>query len=631
MSIILGLVYFDGQHVDDSSMEKMLEPLVKFPHEKIKITKNKEVVFAKMLTYGTAEDVYDVLPLFLSESNILFVSLGRIDNRDELISLLSLSKQDEISDSHIMLQAYLRYGDQVQFHLKGDWCLATYHYDTKKLFITRDTMGYTSLFYYQTEKYFAFSSSIKSILNLPGQNIELNEEYFISYLTIWRFEEKIDRGSTFYKDVYYLPNGHSLGLTNHHITTQKYWPLAHVQEIRYKNPQDYIDEFLEIFQKAVQLRLRSYKPVASMLSGGLDSSSVSVIAAELLKKQGKTLSTYSHIPFYEEFLLTHPLARIRELDERPNIKAIVEHSRNIEPNYLNSSDFSPFKGMEMGLEVLDGPIHGTTNLFWMLDLFSTSAQDGFGSILTGEGGNGSISYTGLDYLLPHSMERLKNRPFQYVKSQIIKPIVFHYFKRFWFRSNPKMLKYIQSMYLNQSVLNKFVMIQDIEKNQLNFQIIHPTVYDAKIRLNQLYTPRSLLGAAIGQYFGIELRDPTCDIDVMNYFFQIPNEVFVDSNYQYRMLIKKIMRNKLPDQVLFAHKKGLQNSDLTPRVLTYEKDIFPLMNTLKNSPMANQYFNLNQLEGDLPLFHAKLDKGSAFEKQQKILKTMQFSLFLKKFD
>ncbi|CAM4251819.1 asparagine synthetase B family protein [Cytophagaceae bacterium 50C-KIRBA] len=631
MSLLLGLIYLDEKNVDDSCMEKMLEPLRKFPNENIKITQNKEAVFAKVLTYGTVEDVYDILPLFLSESNMLFVSIGRIDNRDELIPDLSLSKQDEMSDSFIMLQAYLKYGDQVQFHLKGDWSLVAYHYDTKKLFITRDTMGYTSLFYYQTEEYFAFSSSIKSILNLPGQRIGLNEEYYISYLTIWRFEEKIDTGVTFHQDVYYLPNGHSLCLTNRNKTIQKYWPLTQVNEIHYKNPQNYIDEFLEIFQVAVQRRLRSYKPVASMLSGGLDSSSVSVIAAELLKKQGQTLSTYSHIPFYKEFLLNNPLARIRELDEYSNIKAIVEHSGNIKPKYLSSSDFSPFKGMEMGLEILDGPVHGASNLYWIIDLFTSCAQDGFGTVLTGEGGNGSISYTGVDYLLPHSMERLVNQPFQYVKSQVIKPIVFNYFKRFWFRKNPELFKYIQSMYLNQSVLDSFDMIQDIEKNQFNFQIIHSTAYEAKIRLNQLYTPRSLSGAAWGQYFGIELRDPTCDIDVMNYFFKIPNDVFVDSHYQFRMLIKKMMRNKLPEQVLFANKKGLQSSDLTPRILHHEKDMFPIMDSIKNNALANQYFNTKQLMEDLPIFHAKLEKGSAFEKQQKILKTMQFAHFLKKFD
>lgn len=631
MSLLLGIVYLDEANANESCIEKMLEPLSKFPHESIKITKNKESSFAKMLTFGTAEDVHDALPLYESESDVLFVGLGRIDNRDELIKHLSLRKEEEMSDAYIMLQAYLKYGDQVQFRLKGDWCLAAYHYPSKKLYISRDTMGYTSLYFYQTNEYFAFSSSIKSILNLPGQNFRLNEENFISNLTLWRIEEKIEQGITFYQNVFYLPNGYSLSLTNFQRKLQKYWPSPKITEIHYKNPQDYIEEFLEIFQVAVQRRLRSYKPVASMLSGGLDSSSVSYIAADLLRKDGLSLTTYSHIPFYKDSLLTNPLARLRELDEHSNIKAIVEHSGNIRPNYLTSSDFSPLKGVEMGLDMLSGPLHGACNLYWILDIFESTAKDGFGSILSGEGGNGSISFGGVDYLLPHSLERLIKHPVQYVKNQVLKPIIFHNFKRFWFRKNPVLLKYLHSMYIKPDVLDCYDIVQDIEKNDLNFQKIFTTPYEAKIRFNLFYISRSILGAELGQYHGIELRDPTTDIDLMNYFFQIPNNQLIDSNYQNRMLVKKMMKNKLPDQVLFAPKKGLQSSDLTPRVLKYNNELFSLFDSFKNSRMANQILDLKKLEGDLAIFQAKLEKGSAFEKQQKILKTMQFANFLKQFD
>ncbi|MDF0693085.1 asparagine synthetase B family protein [Aquirufa ecclesiirivi] len=631
MSLLLGLVYFDQENADDSCMSKMLEPLKNMPHDKIKINKNKEAIFAKQLTYGTEEDVYDVLPLYLSEIDTLFVSQGRIDNREELIYSLALGKGDEISDSFIMLQAYLKYGDQVQLHLKGEWSLAAYQYESKKLFITRDVMGYTSLYYFQSKEFFAFSSSIKSILQLPKYSFQLNEFYFISYLSIWKFEEKLEEGLTFYKDVYYLPNGFSIFLSHQEKSLKKYWPPQNVHEIHYKNKQDYVNEIVEIFQVAVKRRLRSYKPVASMLSGGLDSSSVSYIAAELLKLEGKQLNTYSHVPHYTDWLQKHPLSSLRELNEHSNIQSIVDTSGNIKAHYLSAGDFSPIDGLEIGLDILDGPVHAACNIFWIIDLYKNCAKDGFGSILTGEGGNGSISYTGEDYLLKHSWERLLNQPYRYFKSQLVKPIVYKYLKKIWEKKDPSLKNYVQSQYINSTVLEDYDIINDLEKNGTSILKVFSSGYEAKQRLIQLYTPRSLMGAAFGQYYGIELRDPTCDIDLVNYFFRIPNEEFIDSHYQYRMLVKNMMANKLPDQVLFSNKKGLQNSDLTPRILDNESDLFKILDTIKKSSMANHYFDLKQLEGDLPIFHANFENGSTFEKQQKILKSVQFARFLKKFD
>lgn len=630
MSLLLGIIYFDDNKVEDSSIEKMLDPLKKMPHEKVKVLKHQEAAFAKVLTYGTAEDVFDVLPLNLSENNLLFVAQGRIDNREELVVNLALNPKEEISDAHVMLKAYLKYGDQVQLHLKGDWSLAAYHYDTKKIYITRDTMGYTSIYTYQTKDYFVFSSSIKSILHLSKQKIQLDEEYFISYLSIWKFEQKIAEGKTFYQDVYYIPNGHSLTLSHQKKSVEKYWPKPLVEEIYYQNKQDYVDEFQELFNQSVQRRLRSYKPVASMLSGGLDSSSVSYFAAELLKKQGKLLTTYSHVPFYKDSLQNNPLRNLRELDEQANIQAIVDASGNIQAQYLTSQDFSPFDAMEMGLDILDGPVHAACNIYWIIDLYKTCAQDGFGTLLSGEGGNGSISYAGVDYFSKPSLKRFSNHPYYYLKREVIKPFVFKYFKSHWNKKNPELKNYVQSIYLNPAILDSYGVLNDLEKSESNFQIYHNTAYEAKLRMTQLYYPRSLMGAAFGQYYGIELRDPTCDIDLMNFFFSLPNEAFINSDYQYRMLAKNMMRHKLPDQVINSSKKGLQGSDLTPRILQHEKDLFKMVDQLKEDSRVKQFVDIQKITEDLPLFHANIVRGSEFEKQQKIMKAIHFALFLQRY-
>ena len=622
MSLIFGIIQHDDT-ADDHILQKMYEPLKNFPQEKYSKVVQNNVAFGKILTYGTPEDIFDNLPVYLSEQNIVFTAQGRIDNRDELARNLNLSQTEKLSDSFFMLQAYLKYGEAVQHHLKGDWSLAVYHFNTKELFIARDTMGYTALYYYQNEHYFAFSSSIKSILALPDFKKELNEEYFVSALTLWKRDESKLDNETIFQHIFHVPNGHVFRYKNKITTTVKYWPPENVKEIHYKNKQDYADEMLEIFTHAVDVRLRSYKPVASMLSGGLDSSTVSYIAADILKKQNKPLTTFSHVPLYKTELLNDPLANKRVLDETPFIEAIAKASGNINPQYLNSENISPFQGMMECMDILDGVIHAAGNAYWLVDIYKTCAQQNFGVLLTGEGGNGSVSFTGLDYLLPHSISRFINHPYRYIKKQMAKPFVLKYLNGLTKR-DASLEKYITDGYINPDLIIKYDMLNDIKKKEFNRY--HDDIVELKNRFVDLYSARSLFGAGFGHYYGVELRDPCTDIDVMNYFLTLPNEVFFDNEFNNRNLVKQMMQNKLPNKILFEVKKGLQSSDIVYRTKSSQKQILSEINDLSKSILVNSYINIKKLESKSGLYFESNKYGPA--QYQPLLKTLGFALFLK---
>ena len=614
MSLIFGIIQHDDT-ADDHIIQKMYEPLKNFPQEKYSKVVQNNVAFGKILTYGTPEDIFDNLPVYLSEQNIVFTAQGRIDNRDELARNLNLSQTEKLSDSFFMLQAYLKYGEALQHHLKGDWSLAVYHFNTKELFITRDTMGYTALYYYQNEKYFAFSSSIKSILALPDFKKELNEEYFVSALTLWKKDESKLDNETIFQHIFHVPNGHVFRYKNKITSTVKYWPPENVKEIHYKNKQDYADEMLEIFTHAVDVRLRSYKPVASMLSGGLDSSTVSYIAADILKKQNKPLTTFSHVPLYKTELLNDPLANKRVLDETPFIEAIAKASGNI----------NPLQGMMECMDILDGVIHAAGNAYWLVDIYKTCAQQNFGVLLTGEGGNGSVSFTGLDYLLPHSISRFINHPYSYIKKQMAKPFVLKYLNGL-IKRDASLEKYITDGYINPDLIIKYDMLNDIKKKKKEFNRYHDDIVELKNRFIDLYSARSLFGAGFGHYYGVELRDPCTDIDVMNYFLTLPNEVFFDNEFNNRNLVKQMMKNKLPDKVLFADKKGLQSADITHKIFNTKSEITTQLNNFTNYKLTTKYINIKKLEINFEKL-AELNKYNAFDIQH-ILKPIYFLLFLK---
>ncbi|GAB3514809.1 asparagine synthetase B family protein [Emticicia fontis] len=624
MSLIFGILQYDAS-VDEKFFGSMYAPLKNFPQQKFDRIVEKEAAFGKILNYGTPEDIYDAQPIYLSEPNILFVGQGRVDNREELSRQLNLKTTDQISDSYYILQAYLKYGEQTQHKLKGDWSFAAYHFTTKELFIARDTTGYTSLFFYNTDKYFAFSSSIKSILALPDFKKQLNEEYFASSVSFWKREEKLMSNETFFRNVYHLQNGYTLKLKERETHINKYWPPENIQEIHYKNKQDYADEMLERMYNAVNVRLRSYKPVASMLSGGLDSSTVTYIAADLLKKQNKTLTTFSHVPLFKNELQNASFGKSRTLDETPLMQATVNASGNINPQYLTSADISPYKGYIECMEALDGFIHGAGNSSWLIDIYSTSYKQGFGTLLTGEGGNGSISFSGLNYLVPHNLKSLIKSPYKYLKRRVAKPILLKYAPSVY--KNNSLENYANDSYLSKELMTKFDIIKDIRNNKTGFVDYYSDVLPLKKVFIQLYSMRSVLGGAFGNYYGIELRDPTSDIDVMNFFLTIPNEVFFDENLNERMLVKRMMNRRLPDSVLYSKKKGLQSADIFFRVQASKKELLNEVEELQNNEIISNSVDIKKLGNNLKIY---LDTNTIPEAVDIMLflKILQVASFLK---
>lgn len=622
MSLIFGILRYDAS-IDENFFRSMHTPLKSFPQDKSKIIFENEAAFGKILRYSTPEDVYDNQPVYLSEPNILFVGQGRVDNREELRQNLGLRAIDEISDSYFILQAYLKFGEQTQHKIKGDWSFAAYHYGTQELFIARDTMGYTPMFFLNTEKYFAFSSSIKSILALPDFRNELNEEYFASTISLWRREEKFLSYETFFRNIYQLQNGHTLKLKRRKEYISRYWPPENIKEIHYKNKQDYADVMLSHMYNAVKVRLRSYKPVASMLSGGLDSSTVSYIAADLLKQQNKTLTTFSHVPIFKKELELAPLGK-KILDETPFIRAIVESSGNINPQYLNTAHISPFQGNEECMKVIDGFIHGASNSNWMIDIYSTSAKQGFGTILTGEGGNGSTSFSGVDYLHPHSFRSFIRNPYNYLKIKIAKPIALKYAKNFFWKNSLE--NYASNGYLSIELMTKLGILSDMRNNEDNFVEYYSDVSIRKRLFIDLYTLRSVFGGACGNYYGIELRDPTCDVDVMNFFLAIPNEAFFDEDFNGRWLVKRMMKNRLPTNVLHAKKKGLQSADIFFKMQASKEELLNAFEMFRNNPLIRNYIDIAKLESDLKTSLSS-DKMVQPINVRTIIKTMQATSFL----
>lgn len=594
MSFFFGICQINQKPVDRLEIEQMYASIRHYPHEKYNFFIENEVGLGHCLTYNTPEAIFENSPKYLSQEQISFVSQGRIDNREDLADDLGIRLTNKIPDGDLMLKAYLKWGEDCTTKLRGDWAFVVYDFVAKTLFIARDHHGYTSVYYYFDGKRFVFAPTSKAIFALDGIHKKLNLEAFIRQLVLWH---KDDTFLSTFQDVHIIPPAHTLKLKNGKIELKRYWFPENIEPIHRKNKQDYAEELREIFTKAVEVRLRSHKPVGAFLSGGLDSSSVAVTAAELLAKQNKRLTTLSHVPLFKNELAKEPTSN-QLTDESPNIEATIRHSGNIDGHLIDSADISVIDGFKQALDCFDELFHAASNAFWLVDLPQKAYSKGLGVLLTGEHGNGTISYTGLDYLLPISHPYFLKNPSKLLKTAIAKPLVLKYYPQFFDKSKNSIIAYIQKSHLKQELIEEWDILNEIKQSNRRFVRYYP---DAKAgMLDILRIGRNLrcfIGGIKTNCFGVEYRDATADVNVIEYCLSIPNEAFFNELKESKQILKNMMKGKLPDEVLFCKKKGLQAADIKYRILNEQNQITDLLLNFEQNKGIHEVLDIDKLKND----------------------------------
>lgn len=299
MSGIVGIYDISDRPVERETLGRMVDRLAHRGPDGAEIWYEGNVGLGHRMLWTTPESLLEKQPLVERSGNFILTADARIDNREELISALGLHDRpvEKITDSDLILAAYLKWGDRCPEKLIGDFAFAIWDKHKQVLFCARDHMGVKPFYYYyQPGRFFAFASEIKGLLCLENVPNRVNEAKVGVYLCqLSGFSEL--KPDTFYEDIFRLQPAHSLEVSQKGLAFQSYWDLnAEAQKIQFKSDAEYVEEFRERFTEAIRCRLRSAYPIASTLSGGLDSSSVSCIARNLLSqhpKQTKLPTIYS--------------------------------------------------------------------------------------------------------------------------------------------------------------------------------------------------------------------------------------------------------------------------------------------------------------------------------------------------
>ena len=211
----------------------------------------------------------------MESPNGTVVSLnGEIYNYVELRE--SLASQWEFrskSDTETVLAAYGRYGDDCVAHLRGMFAFGLWDQKQKRLVCARDRFGIKPFYYTQVGDVFYFASEAKALLPfLPA--IDTDTDALAEYLTF----NYVLGEATLFKGIRQLLPGHALVVENGNVRTWRYWDVNY--EIDWDHKPDWFQKRLvELVDGSVKVHLRADVPIGSYVSGGIDSSLMSILAA----------------------------------------------------------------------------------------------------------------------------------------------------------------------------------------------------------------------------------------------------------------------------------------------------------------------------------------------------------------
>lgn len=185
------------------------------------------------------------------------------------------------SDTEVILYAYLEWGIECINHFNGMFAFALYDKTRKKFFLVRDRYGIKPLYYHLSEdKTLLFGSEIKAILPYNEYQSALDTEALIEYFTF----QNLFTNKTLHRNIHILEAGHYLeiDLASAQISKYQYWDFNFSEPLHVKDDREYIEELDRLFVQAVERQLMADVDVGSYLSGGMDSGSITAIAARSL-------------------------------------------------------------------------------------------------------------------------------------------------------------------------------------------------------------------------------------------------------------------------------------------------------------------------------------------------------------
>ena len=219
----------------------------------------------------------------------------RLDNRTQLAAQLRIPDDvlPTLGDSQLILAAYLRWGEECVPHLLGDFAFVIWDGPQQKLFCARDALGSKPLYTYIQPDLFLVASDRRALISHPQGPRQPDLSALAYYL---REPQFVHPTMTYLAGVVGLLPAHTLTVTADQVMRRRYWFPDRLPQQRVQSFDRAAEELRALLEDAVRVRLRRVQGVGAHMSGGLDSTSVAILAAQQVRASGDAFTTYSWQP-----------------------------------------------------------------------------------------------------------------------------------------------------------------------------------------------------------------------------------------------------------------------------------------------------------------------------------------------
>ncbi|PCK33610.1 asparagine synthase (glutamine-hydrolyzing) [Pseudoalteromonas piscicida] len=536
-------------------------------------------------------------PMMSSDTRYIMSYNGEIYNFRELradLERLGYTFRSQ-TDSEVLLNAFHAWGTDCLLKFNGMFSVAIWDRVEKQLFLARDRYGVKPLYYSQNGKGFFFGSEIKAILTHPDVKAEMNKEALVEYFTFQNFITE----NTLHKNINILPAGHYLFVN---VNAEKvsapiqYWDYDFQEPEHALGEQEYIEELDRLMVQAVNRQLVSDVEVGSYLSGGMDSGTLTALAARQL-------------PYMKSYTVGFDLSSASGIEMSYDERAKAEHM-----SYAFKTEH-----YEMVLKAGDME-RCMSDLVWHLEepRVGQSYPNFYAAKLASKFGKVVLSGAGGD-------ELFAGYPWRYYRA-VVNDDFEHYIDKYY--------SFWQRLINNQDQQKVFAPIKgdiqnvwtrDIMSNAFKHHakhltkpedyINHSLYFEAKTFLHGLFVVEDKLSMA----HSLESRVPFMDNDLVDFAMKVParlklgnldkvvnvdeNEIqkFFQRTKDGKLLLRKAMEKYIPTEVTKREKQGFSSPDATwfkgesidyvrDKILSKNAAIYQYMDYDEVSRLVNQHLS-----------------------------------------
>jgi asparagine synthase (glutamine-hydrolysing) len=632
VSGIYGIYRYDGAPVDPQWLERMKEAMAYYGPDGSACQINGPVGMGHLLLKINPEDAFEKQPERGERG--LVVSTARLDNRDALLETFNIpaSEAPHLSDGHLVSLAFDRWGEELCSHLEGDWALAGWDRHERRLLLAMNACGNATLYYYEGKGFIAFASGLKALLALPGVGREPDPLRLAVVLVSWQHGAEL----TAYKGFRRLVWAHALTVgSDGQSRCWRHWSPEGHEPLRYRRDEDYEEAFLEHYNRAVQSCLRTQKPIAAMLSAGRDSGSVVALAAPLLARQGRTLTAYTSVPLFPpDGAENHRMGNEWDVAHATATMA----GANVRHIGIDAAEYGVLQGIDHFLDVHDGPSHAACNHYWLQAISETAARSGAGAVLTGQLGNGTVSWGGNGSALlallqgdPATAFQLflhaEPNPWQTLKRQVLKPLLTpgrRWLKRYRAQGRKPWQDYSA---INLQMASNLDLDGRMRRAGHDPTFTNSPLHDGRVNM---FAPDFCVGIGLwsemSARYAVSFLDPTANRSLVEFTFRIPDSQFRRKG-QGSSLFGRSFRGRLPEAVLEGRRRGLQAADLGHRILKELPAVEQCLDSLSSLPAANEFLDLPLLKRCVQDLAANVDPQTTAQAVTILTRGLGVGLFL----